>query len=720
MADTKQVQIIFEARDNSSKPIKDISNAVSDYDKNAREAKESTEKLKKELNETTDVADNYEKEFERINKEFKEYIKNSKLSLTELKKFRSDLIKQRDLATVTSGRFEEMSGSIKNVSTKITEFSDKGTKLTKVNGDMQSSTGLASAAVIEFGRGVSDAGFGITGVANNLQQLAAQLFELRKDTGSTRNAFLAFTKQLMGPLGILVAFQGLIALYEYLNRTTDIFGGKTKKATEELKKLNEELSKKQGVIENLRTFADLLETSEKGSTENQLALKKLKDEGYDPLKGSIEDFIKLKEEEMLLNIALDAFNQEQVKALTKEKELTDQLSAKKRELKAIDEADFEDKRTITGEAVTITAEEQAKEARSVVELEIAALETSLAITGVNVEAIRAKIKKQYEDFAQFLEDNSFKELILGEAEEIREELKAIESDIEPVGAMLFEAIDPSSQEGNLAGLKQQLSDTRDSAIRLHDFFVNQLNEAFKETKMIVDAIGTAFGVLEKVSLSYHENELARLKTEKENITTNTSLNKSQREAALADIEKQEREAQIKKIKAERDFFTIKQTLLIAEMVMEAKKTAQEAALMTLRMQMMGGAALATTKVEAAKNIAAGQMSIGSFMAALGPVGVAAFAVSIGSVIASIIKARKTAQQQISSLTGASDSGGVGGGAVAPPAEPDFNIVGASPTNQLAQTIATAEEQPVRAYVVSDDVTTAQQLDRNIIEGASLG
>lgn len=66
-------------------------------------------------------------------------------------------------------------------------------------------------------------------------------------------------------------------------------------------------------------------------------------------------------------------------------------------------------------------------------------------------------------------------------------------------------------------------------------------------------------------------------------------------------------------------------------------------------------------------------------------------------------------------------GSGGGGAATPVIEaPDFNIVGASPTNQLAQTIATAEQQPLRAFVVSDDVTTAQQLDRNIIEGASLG
>jgi len=50
----------------------------------------------------------------------------------------------------------------------------------------------------------------------------------------------------------------------------------------------------------------------------------------------------------------------------------------------------------------------------------------------------------------------------------------------------------------------------------------------------------------------------------------------------------------------------------------------------------------------------------------------------------------------------------------------FNVVGASQQSQLAQTIAQAEQQPTRAYVVAEDVTTAQQLDRNIIQGASLG
>ena len=60
------------------------------------------------------------------------------------------------------------------------------------------------------------------------------------------------------------------------------------------------------------------------------------------------------------------------------------------------------------------------------------------------------------------------------------------------------------------------------------------------------------------------------------------------------------------------------------------------------------------------------------------------------------------------------SASVGGaqGTVPETTAPDFNIVGASPVNQIAQ--ALNNQQPQRAFVVSGDVTTAQELDRNII------
>jgi hypothetical protein len=50
--------------------------------------------------------------------------------------------------------------------------------------------------------------------------------------------------------------------------------------------------------------------------------------------------------------------------------------------------------------------------------------------------------------------------------------------------------------------------------------------------------------------------------------------------------------------------------------------------------------------------------------------------------------------------------------------PSFNILGTSGTNQIAS--ALGEQPPVQAFVVSQDVTTSQSLQNNIVQGASLG
>ena len=55
----------------------------------------------------------------------------------------------------------------------------------------------------------------------------------------------------------------------------------------------------------------------------------------------------------------------------------------------------------------------------------------------------------------------------------------------------------------------------------------------------------------------------------------------------------------------------------------------------------------------------------------------------------------------------------------PSLPPAFNVVGASDTNQLADAIGGQSQEPVKAYVVSGDVTSAQSMDRNIVEGASI-
>jgi hypothetical protein len=90
-------------------------------------------------------------------------------------------------------------------------------------------------------------------------------------------------------------------------------------------------------------------------------------------------------------------------------------------------------------------------------------------------------------------------------------------------------------------------------------------------------------------------------------------------------------------------------------------------------------------------------------------------IGIGANIAATAKA-------LGALGGGSAKGGgsvggdSGGGAAAP--APSFNVVGNSGVNQIAQTLG--NQQPVQAYVVANNVTTQQSLDRNIVSNASLG
>lgn len=68
--------------------------------------------------------------------------------------------------------------------------------------------------------------------------------------------------------------------------------------------------------------------------------------------------------------------------------------------------------------------------------------------------------------------------------------------------------------------------------------------------------------------------------------------------------------------------------------------------------------------------------------------------------------------------GSSGGGSMPSGQNATP--PQFNIVGQSGTNQLAQTIAGQQNKPIEAFVVSSAVTTSQALDRNRVRTATFG
>lgn len=153
----------------------------------------------------------------------------------------------------------------------------------------------------------------------------------------------------------------------------------------------------------------------------------------------------------------------------------------------------------------------------------------------------------------------------------------------------------------------------------------------------------------------------------------------------------------------------KQLLGAQELIAEARKTITFSSLVAARSSAAVAEGTAqTAKIGFPQNI---PMLIGYALQAVGIIGAITQAVGKSKSVAGGLGGGSAPSVTPASPRGAAQSQSV------PPA---FNIVGASDTNQLAEAIGGQAQQPVKAFVVSNDVSTAQELDRNIVEGASIG
>lgn len=128
-----------------------------------------------------------------------------------------------------------------------------------------------------------------------------------------------------------------------------------------------------------------------------------------------------------------------------------------------------------------------------------------------------------------------------------------------------------------------------------------------------------------------------------------------------------------------------------------------------------GQIISSTGVANAKALAASPLTFGQPWVAIN-------SISAGLSIASSVA---SAAKSIKDIKGSKNAGSASAGAKIPTprggsaAAPSFNIVGQSGTNQLAESIGSQEKKPMKAYVVASDVTTAQSMERNIVESASI-
>ena len=106
--------------------------------------------------------------------------------------------------------------------------------------------------------------------------------------------------------------------------------------------------------------------------------------------------------------------------------------------------------------------------------------------------------------------------------------------------------------------------------------------------------------------------------------------------------------------------------------------------------------------------------------ATGPAAAFAFPIFYATQIGAVLSAANRARGILSAGKSSGAGGGISVSNPSVPQAPSFNVVGTGGANQIAQTIGAQGQTPVRAYVVSSDVTTQQALDRNIVKSATLG
>ena len=147
-------------------------------------------------------------------------------------------------------------------------------------------------------------------------------------------------------------------------------------------------------------------------------------------------------------------------------------------------------------------------------------------------------------------------------------------------------------------------------------------------------------------------------------------------------------------------YVIKQTLAIKELIDDAKKAMKKAALNA-----------ATSTGEVAKGTAKATATLNPFI-------IASYAASAVGVIASIASAFSKSKAAVADVGGVSSSSAT----VSAPKAPSFNLIGnaSAGENKIASAIETRNNVPLKAYVVSGEVSSAQELDRNVENTASIG
>ncbi len=632
----------------------------------------------------------------------------------------------------------------------------KGTQgATKEMNQLRSASGGATTSVLELGRVVSDAPYGIRGMANNVSQLASNMLftsqQIDKTTGKViglGGVLKDMGKVFMGPLGLLFLIQGAIALL-------DGFAGGATKA----KKSTQELTKEvyaNGLV--MRGYVDELEDVNTSEERRKVVVQELTEAIPTLTATELEygknlDNVRLKIKQYTLaqaaRIEMDKLVQENSKLLSQQMRV---------------------------DLINSTEDQEEK---------IKLIKGLLVDSGIETEKL---VQQSYSmgQKSMTLRDKTNKELIADFkelAKGIKEESDPIMERIERLSQGL--AFDPNKTKGkgkgkgkkrpeaeyfDFKGLKEgqgkllaeiiktnektallSVKDKKSRLIIQRDFHLRRLMAAHGANSEIVKAYKKYYKQLIDTAEQGELELLAKEGAEgmgvlKRNTTTDAEIIKDQQRlltqvklealmessqaiSSFMDGEFQ-REITMEQNKTNAINNELRErlnneNLSVGERKSIQLKIARNDEVLRKKQEIIEKKRF---KMQKAANIS--QALISTYLAAaqvqanpmlLDPVTKAiSMAATIATGLANVATISRQKFQSSAGATSTAGALGAGGSGGGNDRSFNFNLAGASRENQLAQTLQGRFDQPLQAYVVSRDITNQQQLDEDIRNNASFG
>jgi len=574
----------------------------------------------------------------------------------------------------TKASIEELNEAVTDMNTGLSQTG----QAMKATGD---ATGGATATVLELGRAISDANYGIRGYANNVSQLVSNFVFMTKSQDKATGAALGFAgaaksvwRAIMGPLGIILAFQTAIAILE----SFAINNNKAEESVEDLEEgiadLNETIKDEIKILNVYRdTLMDTNTTLEErvGIVKGLSALDKTLAKQLKEANGD-----RKKEEKILENI----------------------IAQKEIELK------IADKKVLVEEALARLQEIK------------------------NNDLFNEEQKTNMLAFAQEDFNRVFSQYILlyKDLQELQDSDEEGDKGKAPVFADPISDVDTLLENyDRVKSLEFELQRRRLESRQLYyDEARIQASEA--NNRILEDEIAHR----QRMAETEDEGSMERIEAEHEIAMMRMDLQDQEfeHEMLLLDLRMQAQLEYIEFVSGLGQVFTTlgKESEALAKVGLVLQK----------------GAAIAGVVIENSaanqKILAASATEVGFYKASAAATALASPQISAGFAklagAAEVGAAKRIAKNNIgagiaianilattlTSRTAPSAGGRAGGGEGGGGRTFDFNLVGSTGTNQLAQAVGSQFQEPIQAYVVSSQITSQQELDLEISTGASLG